>query len=61
MQVILPAAWLLPDFSPGLWEETLLEPGTKRKYSGSARAGQPSLRSWTRAATGFAASSFPAW
>lgn len=45
MQVVLPAAWLLPDFSPGLWEEILLGPGKKRKESGSARAGQSSLGS----------------
>lgn len=64
MQVALPAAWLLPDFSPGLWGETLLGPGTKKKESGSARAVQPrvlELCSWAGAATGFAASSSPAW
>lgn len=47
LQAVLPAAWLLPDFSPGLWGETFLGPGTKRKESGSTRAGQPSLGSWS--------------
>ena len=39
-QVDLPAAWLLPDFSPGLWGEASLGPVTKWKEWGSVRASQ---------------------
>lgn len=39
-QMALPAAWLLPDFSPGLWAETSWGPVTKWKGWGSVRASQ---------------------
>lgn len=39
-QMVLPAAWHLPDFSPGLWGETSLGPVTKWKEWESVRVSQ---------------------